>query len=75
MNKSNPRSNFEISLKEIITFSSGDPILNEEVRVAPIVLEVDMTQKGVDKCTVKRDLVDTDATRNILYSSALKKWG
>lgn len=46
----------------MITFSSGD-ILNDEARVTPIVLEVGMTREGIDKCRVKRVLVDTGATK------------
>lgn len=58
----------------MITFSSGD-ILNDEARVTPIVLEVGMTREGIDKCRVKRVLVDTGATKNIIYYKCFKEIG
>lgn len=47
--------------------------MNEEARVTSIVLEVGMTQEGVDKCRVKRVLIDTRATKNILYFKCFKE--
>lgn len=75
MNKPSARSNFDVCIKETVTFSRGDLILNEEARVTSIVLEVGMTREAVDKCRVKRVLIDTGATKNILYFKCFKKMG
>lgn len=73
MNKLSLRPNFEVCLKETITFSNGELVLNEEARITPIVLEVGMTQEEVDKCRVKQVLVNKGATKNILYFKYFKE--
>lgn len=50
-------------------------MLNEEARVTPIILEVGITQQGIDKCKVKRMLIDSRATKNILYFKCFKEMG
>lgn len=67
LNKPSPRLSYEVGLKEEITFSNGDIVLNEEAKVTPIVIEVGMTHEGTNNCRVKRVLVDTGGTKNILY--------
>lgn len=73
--KPNPRPNVNVSLQEAVTFSKGGLILNEEARVTPIVLKVGMTQEGVDKCKVKRVLIDTGAKKTSVTSNISRKWG
>lgn len=53
LNRLSVGPNFEVCLKETITFSNGELILNEEARITPIVLKVGMTKERVDKCGVK----------------------
>lgn len=60
---------------EPITFFKKDLMLNEEARVTPIVFEVGMIREGVDKCRVKRVLIDPGDTKNILYFKCFKEMG
>lgn len=46
-----------------------------ELKSNPIVLEVGMTMKDIERCRVKRILVDTGASKNILYYMCFKEMG
>lgn len=66
---------FDRLYHEPITFSDQDLELNEEAQINPIILEVGMAPKGIDKYRVRRVLIDTDETKNILYYTCFKEMG
>lgn len=73
LSKPTLRPNLKVRFKESKTFSKGDLVLNKEARVTPIVLKVGMMREGVDKCRVMRVLIDTKATKSILYFKCFKE--
>lgn len=66
---------YELTKREVISFSDEEHLHNEEAKVTPIVLDLRMTREGIDKCMVKRVLVDTEATKEILYFKCFKEIG
>lgn len=66
-------SHFDMYPHEPITFLEKDLVLNKKVRVTSIVFDINMTRKGIDKCQVKRGLIDTKATKNISYFKYFKE--
>lgn len=75
MSNPSPRSSFDVFPHEPITFFDQDLELNKNALVIPIVLEVGMTKQGIDMCRLKRVLIDTYATKNILYYKCFKEMG
>lgn len=59
--------------RDTISFSDEELEHNEGEKVTPIVLEVRMTHDEIDKCIVRRVLVD--ATKNIMYFQYFKEMG
>lgn len=75
LNKSYLIHEYEHVKCEVISFSHEELVHNEEAKITPIVLEVRMTREGIDKCMVKRVLIDTRAMKNILYFKYFKEMG
>lgn len=67
LNKTYVIPEYEHIEKEVITFSRTELAPADELKSNSIVLEAGMTMKGIDKYRVKWIMVDTGATRNILY--------
>lgn len=75
LNKSYLIFEYEHNEHEVISFSKKEFVHNEEAKITPRVLEVQMTHEGIDKCTVKRILINTGAMKNIMYFKCFKEMG
>lgn len=61
--------------REAISFSNKELEHNEEAKITLIVFEVRMIRDEINKWAVRRVLVDTGATKNIMYLQCFKKMG
>lgn len=52
--------------KETITFSRSELAPTSDVQLNPLVIKATLQLSGIDKCLVKRLLVDTGASKNVL---------
>lgn len=66
---------YKFNQSEVITFTNEELENNEEAKITPIVLKVGMTREEIDKCAVKRVLVDTRATKNTMYLKCFDEMG
>lgn len=57
----------------MITFSRTELAATIELCINPLIVEVIMIAQGLKRCKVRRLLVDTRPSKNILYYSCFKE--
>lgn len=61
--------------KEKITFSRTELATNIKLRTNPLVMEAIMRAREIEKCKIRRLIVDIGASKNILYYNCFKEMG
>lgn len=75
LKKEHPVPVYNEEEKEMITFSRTKLAANIKLRTNPLVVEAIMTTWGMEKCKIRRLLVHTRASKNILYYNYFKEIG